>query len=135
MYTLKFIEYDKPCAVYSLFITGATNEQLEELSEKMSHDGKYKNGRMVFKLENDVEFTVDTKKKEANLRAIIVGVLGENEKVEENEQSQSRRVVTLSYAVDKNMAHSKPWMATLNQIDTGVVPAGYEGELVCYVQE
>ena len=47
-------------------------------------------------------------------------------------KSGSRKIVSLHYAQQMNLEHGKAWMPSQNQIDTGVVDCGLEGELVCY---
>jgi len=54
------------------------------------------------------------------------------EAAEQTEQKQ-RYVTSLYHAEQYGLEHGKPWKPTQHQIDTGVVPAGFEGEFVCYV--
>ena len=48
-----------------------------------------------------------------------------------------RRWVASKHYVELNgiTNHGKFWRASLNDVDTGKVPAGLEGEMVCYVYE
>lgn len=51
-----------------------------------------------------------------------------------NKTNAPRRYVTsLFYAENNGLEHGRPWIPSQHQIDTGVVPPGFEGEYVCYV--
>jgi len=46
-----------------------------------------------------------------------------------------RYVTSLFDAKQRRLNHGATWIPTQHQIDTGVVPAGFEGEPVCYVYD
>jgi len=50
-----------------------------------------------------------------------------------NVAEKSKKLVSLHYAQQMNLQHGRAWMPSQHQIDTGAVPCGLEGELVCYV--
>lgn len=139
MISIERIEKDKQTWELNVTVNGATEAQIAEASALCSK-------LYAVKLENGKTKTVYTKKNIANFEAELKAVFPEVEEAEEVEEvattpvatatkKPARRVVTLSYAQSMKMNHGKAWMPTQHQIDTGVVPCGYEGELVCYVYE
>lgn len=53
--------------------------------------------------------------------------------VSEPKKSGARRIELATVAESKNMNHGKIWTANWKNVDSGMVPPEYEGELVCYV--